>query len=67
MKKGAAPPRRNLSGRADAEQGEPLNDDFSTANVTNAKWIALPEETELIVSRPCAETSHDSPAKGRAQ
>jgi hypothetical protein len=40
---------------------------FSAANATNAKLIALLKNRELVVSRPCAETSVDRLAKGRAQ
>jgi hypothetical protein len=30
---------------------------FSTANVTNAKFIALKKKVKLNVSHPCADTS----------
>jgi hypothetical protein len=39
----------------------------STANVNNARAVALKKEIELIASRPCAETSVDTAASGPDQ
>jgi hypothetical protein len=51
-------------GRSTVAKNEIL---FSTAIITNAKWIAFLVNRKLIVNRPFAEASGDTAPNSRAQ